>query len=335
MKPAGSRVSLRRILLLLILVGGGPSLAYLLWSPGSEVTDGRHDLQRNGIWLQHGWLGDDHWFKSNNRDPSLFRSESRINALADLLARHGIRYVFPHLCPANFKGAIAPVDDLQTERLLDHFSGIRVIPWIGGVLDTHCSPESPEWRRAFISSAIDLLNKHPRLAGVQVNIEPMPDGNPHFLALLDEFRRALPAGKILSVAAYPPPTLLHPFPDVHWSETYFKEVAKRADQIVPMMYDTSISLPKLYEYSMAKWTTEILDWSGKTEVLLGLPAYGDAGVGYHDPKVENLRTALEGIHASLAPHGNLPQNYSGVAIYSEWEMNDAKWSDFKKYFEKK
>src|SRR5437016_4726521 len=32
---------------------------YLLWSPGLDVRDGRHDQARNGIWISHGWLGGD------------------------------------------------------------------------------------------------------------------------------------------------------------------------------------------------------------------------------------------------------------------------------------
>ena len=139
--------------------------------------------------------------------------------------------------------------------------GISVIPWIGGVLDVHCHPEKEAWRRAFGDSVSDLFLDHPRLAGVQVNIEPMPTGNPDFLLLLDELRANLPPGKVLSVAAYPPPTRLHPFPDVHWDESYFRQVAKRVDQMVPMMYDTAIQKPKLYRYTVSAW--RVKSWPGQ------------------------------------------------------------------------
>ena len=49
---------LTRIALPLLLVLGVLVLAYLLWSPGLDIHDGRNDLRANGIWLQHGWLGD-------------------------------------------------------------------------------------------------------------------------------------------------------------------------------------------------------------------------------------------------------------------------------------
>jgi hypothetical protein len=235
----------------------------------------------------------------------------------------------PHAeCPASRRDASA------LERFLDHFDDSKVVPWVGGVLDNHCSPDSPQWRTNFISSVLALLQSHPRLAGVQVNIEPMPTGNPDFLILLEELRQAMPEGKILSVAAYPPPTRWHPYPDVHWDEDYFRQVARRADQLAPMMYDTAIQCPKVYQHLMSSWTTEVLDWSGDSEVLLGIPAYDDAGVGYHFPKVENLQNALSGIHAGLSGCESLPKNYAGVAIYCEWEMDRQEWSQFEKEFGK-
>ena len=101
---------------------------------------------------------------------------------------------------------------------------------------------------------------------------------------------------MLSVAAFPPPTLWHPFGDVHWDEEYYKEVSGRVDQIVVMMYDTALRFQKVYQNLVVHWTREVLDWSNGPEVLLGLPAYQDEDVAYHDPEVENLMNAILGIH---------------------------------------
>lgn len=323
-----------RTLLLFFAVFGAMGLAYMAWSPGKCIRDGRHDLRTNGIWIQHGWLGDDLWFERNHKDKTLFRNDQKIQDLANLLVSHGVKFVFPHVCPCNPGGNIAPVDPVQTERFLDNFGDFQVIPWIGGVLGAQCSPESPQWRTNFVSSVVDLFKAHPRLAGVQLNIEPMPTDNANFLILLDELRKAMPADKIISVAAYPPPTRLHPFPDVHWEEHYFRQVAQRTDQMAPMMYDTGIKLSKLYRHLMCHWTSDVLNWAGNTQVLLGIPAYNDAGMEYHSPDVENLQNALSGIHAGLSRYEVLPQSYAGVAIYCEWEMAPDKWSCFKKEFER-
>ena len=64
---------------------------------------------------------------------------------------------------------------------------------------------------------------------------------------------------------------------------------------------------------------------------LGLPTYDDAGVGYHDPKVENLNNALLGVHRGLSQ--TVPTtNYQGVAIYCDWETSDAEWNHFRQHF---
>jgi hypothetical protein len=322
-----------RTLVLLVCLVTMFGLGYLLWSPGKVIRDGRHDLRTHGIWIQHGWLGDDSWFQRNRKDPGQFRDRAKVQSLADLLASHGVKYVFPHLCPCQVNGTIAPVDEGQTKLFLDHFATFDVLPWIGGVFEGQCWPASKQWRTQFVASAVGLLEDHPRLAGVHVNIEPMPTGNADFLTLLDELRQDLPAGKILSVAAYPPPTRWQPSPEVHWDRNYFREVASRADQMVPMMYDTAIRSPKLYQSLMASWTTSVLSWSGDAQVLLGIPAYDDAGVGYHLPEVENLRNSLLGIHAGLSKHTPLPRTYGGVAIYSEWEMDQTEWSYFRREFQ--
>jgi len=91
----------------IILITGALFLCYRLWSPGVLVEDGRFDLGKNGIWLQHGWLGDDGWFNRNKRNPKLFRHPEKIQKLADRLKRHKITDVFPHLCPCTNEGNIA------------------------------------------------------------------------------------------------------------------------------------------------------------------------------------------------------------------------------------
>jgi len=308
--------------------------AYSLWAPGQEVADGRHDLGRNGIWIQHGWLGDDGWFTRNRKvdRKASFRDPDRIRELAVLLRRHRITDVFPHLCPTSVDGTIPPVDARQAGRFLEAFDGFRVLPWVGGVAGHQAFPGDPAWRRNFARSIRSLLTAYPGFAGVHINIEPCPSGNAAYLSLLEEVRAEMPAGKILSVAAYPPPTLWHPFSAVHWERAYFVQVSKRADQVVVMMYDTAVRFEKVYRWLMARWSREVVEWSVNAEVLLGLPAYRDEGVGYHDPRVENLGNALMGIHEGLGRYEKLPGNYRGIALYSEWEMDEGKWAVMRNRF---
>ena len=251
--------------------------------------------------------------------------------LASKLREHHITDVFPHLCPADVEGPIPAVDSGQVEKFLDAFSGFRVMPWIGGPNGGSARYRSEEWRKGFIASVKQLLENHSRLAGVHLNVEPLTSGDADFLKFLDELKVSLPASKLLSVAAYPPPTRWQPSEDVHWSENYFREVAKRCDQMAVMMYDTSLRVPKLYQNLMAAWTSEVLAWSEGKPVLLGVPTYSDVGVDYHHPKVENLQNGLLGVHRGLSRQSP-PTNYQGVAIYCDWETDDSEWKYFREHF---
>lgn len=297
------------------------------------MRDGRHDRSQNGIWISHGWLGDDAWFVRNEKTNELarYRSRDEIRSLAAKFRTHHITDVFPHLCPADIEGPIPALDADQTEMFLDEFAGFRVMPWIGGPNGGSVRYRDAKWRAVFLGSVRKLFETHPRFAGVHLNVEPLTSGDVDFLKLLEELKVSLPTGKILSIAAYPPPTRWQPSEEVHWSEDYFRQVAKQCDQLAVMMYDTSLGVPKLYQQLMAEWTAEVLAWSEGKPVLLGVPTYSDTGVAYHHPRVENLRNALLGIHSGLSRQP-LPAHYQGVAIYCDWETDEAEWEYLQKHF---
>ena len=272
------------------------------------------------MWLQHGWLGDNNWFKRYKKNPRHFRDPTKIQQLRKRLRRHHITDIYPHLCPTRGTGEIAAVDPAQAKQFILMMDEFRIMPWVGGVLGDHVKLASHQWQNKFVESVRNLLHTYPGLTGIHINIEPLPSGNTAFISLLGKLRRRMPSGKIISIAAYPPPTIYQRTSDVHWDEDYFRDVSREADQMVVMMYDTSLRFQKLYQHLMKGWTREVLAWSKNTEVLLGIPVYADHGVAYHHPRVENIRNSLAGIHAGLSQYKNLPGNYQGIAIYSEWEM---------------
>ncbi|MBI5015521.1 MAG: glycoside hydrolase family 18 protein [Deltaproteobacteria bacterium] len=313
--------------LLLPLLAAGCAL----WRSADDVRDGRHDRGRNALWLQHGWLGDDAGFARNGRARDLFRGPGRASALAAALRENRITDVFPHLCPSDPAGPIAAEDRLQTERFLDAFAGFRVLPWVGGVKGRQAFPDDPSWRIAFAQSVAALLTRHPRLAGIHLDVEPCPSGDEGLLALLADLRAALPPGKILSVAG-PPPPAWPVFRAGHWSPGYWRRVMQGSDQVAVMLYDTGVRHPWLYRRLVAAWTGQVLAWAGRTQVLLGVPGFDQGAPGRHDPAVENLAEALPAVHAGLSRLRSVPESYQGLAIYCEWEMDEEKWGVWRERF---
>jgi Glycosyl hydrolases family 18 len=315
----------RGILVLIVVLGG----AYLLWNPGLRITNGQHDLARNGIWLGHGWLGDDIWFKKNARDASKFRTRAVILKLKQELDTHAIQDLFPHLTPTGKDGKIPTVDAIQTKLFLELLPNKRIMPWLGGVTGKTVFLNSTSWRKNFISSVKSLLENYPQFVGVHLDFEPVRNHHVGFLELLTELRAAIGSNKLISVAT-PKPNVIPGFaPDWFWDKSMFLEVAKIADQIVPMLYDTSISLDKPYVALMETWTRDVLTWSNGKEVLLGVPAWDEPSISHH-PDVENITNSLRGIHAALEPE--MPVNYAGIALYAHFTMNDSRWKILKREF---
>ena len=62
--------------------------------------------------------------------------------------------------------------------------------------------------------------------------------------------------------------------------------------------------------------------------FLGIPAYEDAGAGYHYPNAENISSALRGISAA-----DRHEDIDGIALYCEWEMDENKWQIWRKFIQ--
>ena len=106
--------SLLRIAAAWAVILGLPALCYWAWQPGS--SESLPQYRNNAIGLGHGWMGDDGWFERNNRNKDDFRSVEKISALFKKLSDNKISTVYPHLCPVQLNGKIAPYDSIQVER---------------------------------------------------------------------------------------------------------------------------------------------------------------------------------------------------------------------------
>jgi hypothetical protein len=175
--------------------------------------------------------------------------------------------------------------------------------------------------------------------GVFLNVEPVWDGDENFLDLLRKVRASVGPDVPVSVAIPPdwspedadipvPPLIV---PGTVWANDYKKSVALLSDQMVLMAYNSGLSSVDDYAAWMAYQVqvyAEALNELGEgTELLIGIPTY-DAEPPGHDPLVENVDSALQGIAAGLQQVEEAASYVRGVAIYAGWTTDELEWAQF-------
>ena len=152
--------------------------------------------------------------------------------------------------------------------------------------------------------------------GIYYDFEPVADGDPAFLQLLEETRARFPH-MVLSVATpqLKPPGL--PAPSQLWSLSYYREVALRCDQVVLMGYDTLQPTSWMYSHYLAHQVRELTTLPA--QFMVGLPCYDD-NAPYHNAGSETLAAGIQGARAGGAQR---------LAIYCEWTCDQAEWQQWK------
>ncbi len=286
-----------------------------------------YDRRDKASWLTRHWLHED-------------TSDDELDALAARLAAHGIRTAYPFLGPMNergwpgwrSRGVIRPFTHERAERFRERFRvrapAVRIVPWTGGVYREDVVLADRARIEGFLAQ-VRWLTTEGGFDGIHLNVEPLHDDDPQFLAFLDELRGVLPVGRLLSIAAYPPTTPLHPYKRVHWSRGYLDRVCRSADDLAVMSYDTALRWPSIYVRLMARWTRELATLpavrAGECELRLGVPTYED-DAPWHDPRTETVSTALAGIRSGLASLDEVPDAVRGIAIYADWTTDTAEWA---------
>ncbi len=272
------------------------ALALALWlrAPGLDVRDGRNDRGKNGIVLGPGWIVGD-----------AMKPVLAVGDLARAIREHHISEVYLQIPPPNAEGALPGLDAARTEALLYECYDARGWAQIGG---ESFALDDARWRRFFIVEVRRLLDRHPRLRGVQLDLGALPDGNAALLAFLDELRPVLaPDTRLLSIAVGA------------WSEPYFREVARRADQLVVPL-DLSASV--FARFSVLRNVTRVgtaFAWCEGKPTFLRIPAD------------KRLRRGLGTVHLGLSRQP-LPEQYQGVILSVGDAPAAATWADFKARF---
>lgn len=316
-------------LVLAALMAGG--LGYLYLTDRGAPAPSHRSAGPNGVWAGHAWVG----------EPRDGRDYAR---LAEELGRRRISDAFFHVGPIAGDGTIPTDRHPHAAALVDalevHNPRLRLLAWMGQIEKRGGGPldlSDPSVRANIVRTAARFLDLG--FDGIHYNFEPTASGSPDLLALLDETAAMTRAqGKLLSMAT----DELEPVPGLawiagllrlrggFWSADYYREVARRVDQIAVMMYDTALPTDWLYASLVAWETRAIVELVGEqTIVFMGVPTYEEQRLSFH-PEAENMVSALRGIQRGLrAARPTRPERF-GVAVYALWTTDQKEWAHYRR-----
>lgn len=177
--------------------------------------------------------------------------------------------------------------------------------------------------------------------GVFIDAEPVWDGDQNFLALLRAIRGAVGIDVPISAAIppdYSPSNSSIPLPPLmapgtEWKKEYKQSVALLVDHMAVMAYQSSLSSASDYAqwvaYQVKVYALAVaeLDLDTQTDLLIGIPTF-DAEPPGHDPAVENVNSAVDGVRMGLQQAGDAARYVKGVAIYADWTTDETEWADY-------
>jgi hypothetical protein len=324
----------RRTLLALALLLLLPLLATqatLRLNYAGDTADGTYTRDRDALWLGHAWV--------DGR-----KTDADVAALADRLKSTGIRDLYVHTGPLRHDGTLPkslyPRAGWFIKAVHREAPRVRVQAWLGDVLAT----EGPTGMRLteaatrdhVVASARQVLDAGFR--GAHFDLEPLHSGDQDYLRLLDRLHRVTAAhDALLSVAAHQ----IDPLPGFHsfwgavaghpkwWSQGYFRQVARRVDQIAVMSYDTMQPLQSTYGGYVAQQTSLALEATPPgTDLLMGLPFYHENRFG-HWAHAETVPAAVRGVRLGLS-RTDAGRAHFGVALYVDFAATEADWAAYEK-----
>lgn len=279
----------------------------------------------NAVWLGHEWVGES-------------KTKSEIQELVNTFKKHDIDTVFLHSGPLKSDGTVDPETYKYALNFLENakvFSDeIEYQAWLGQ-LRSEIDLSDSEIRKKITDQSF-IMTEIIGFDGIHFDIEPVWDEDMDFIKVLEETDSKISSDKKISVALaeYIPSSIIwfaagiHEFKNYN-SEVNFTNVAKYADQVVVMVYDTGINRDWLYRWLVKEQTIQTTHLLKNTELFVGIPAYEDVKDSFN-PDVENIDNALAGVISGLNNIRSNEDSFAGVAIYSYWEISEDEWEIYDK-----
>lgn len=293
----------------------------------ADKTGKFYNKNANAVWIAHEWA-------------DTVSSEAKVSELIGKLTKHGIGTLYLHVGPLGEDGTIDPSLYKETVNFVENVKRVnpdmKILAWMGQ-LRNKINLSSSGVRHNILNMCL-IFTGMAGMDGVHFDVEPVWDGDTDFIELLKETGEMFNKqgnGKILSVAMseFIPKTFVWIAGGI-WdlvnynTEVNYTNVGLYADQIVDMVYDTGMQKDWSYEWLMKEqviWLTDLFDdFDRKVDLLIGIPAYNKGGEAFN-PEVENVKNGLIGILNGLNDIRASHENFTGVAIYPEWEIDQNEW----------
>jgi hypothetical protein len=330
-RKATTRLALSVALSVALVAGLVFQLAWAVVAPLGYAANGTPGTARgtghDALWLGHAWV--------DGR-----RSRADVDALADRLRGTGIKDLFVHSGPLRDDGSLDPAMRPRSRwvvaALHKALPGVRVQAWLGA----HPTPaELHLWEQGtrdhIITAVGQVLDEG--FDGVHFDFEPVSDGDPDLLQILDEAHTYMRnRNAILSVSAShtEPATGMAaavtalPGRMVLWSPAYLQRVSLLVEQVAVMSYDTALPFGSAYTGYLRRATTDaIAAVAPETTLFMGVPAYHDENPLHHR-RAETVANALHGIRLALGDSPPADRTF-GVALYVDFAATESDWTAYR------
>jgi len=240
----------------------------------------------------------------------------------DKLKDNKIKYLFVDVGDTNSKGSLTTSNEdiqsfLELVRVYEKNNNYNFILLPYSEINTYTYDiASKDFQRNFIKDYKSLINLG--FDGVYVDIEPVQFNHRKlYLKFLESLHKEIPQDSILSVYSG---SLGDSDNEWEWNLDFYQEVSNRVNLIFVPGYDINIEDEDEYSNYMK---SQILQLSSRN-----LNSYFILGVPTHKKNPENINNALKAYKE--ATNNNPDNKFIGVAIFSEWTIQDRDWKIYEK-----
>jgi hypothetical protein len=300
--------------------------------PGTNFSGEHFNHGHNAAWLGVEWSMEPH-------------SAVEIAALAEELQRQQIDTILVYVSYLKPIGEFNPTYDHAREfvtALKQAAPQIEVQGWLGipvkvpagtPIASGYVDLSDPATQRTIIDFS-QMVIQDLGFDGVHLDPEPVLSGNADLLTILDEVRSAIGPEAHLSLAGREITPLL-PEADLVWNRwftwrgDYYRELARRVDQIAVMAYDSHAPIAWWYEQWLRHQVVDLSNSLKDTtaQIYMGISISKEKSSS-HDPRVENMNNGLRGVINGLNDADTQPGKITGVAIYPYWETTVDEWQTY-------